>query len=92
MEGSAGSGLGSAEGLMGGKRLLEGQRGFLGHKGLAGLLALLECAEAGFDPLGELLAALTRHAFHRFLHTAVGTDAETDRALGHPGKEGVGGC
>jgi hypothetical protein len=58
-----------------------------GLEGLTGLLPLLHRAKPGFDPLGELLATLTRHTLNRLLNAAVGPDAETDRVLSHPGRE-----
>ena len=66
--------------------LLEVGGALCGLEGLTGLLPLLHRAKPGFDPLGELLATLTRHTLHRLLNAAVGPDAETYRALSHPGR------
>jgi hypothetical protein len=54
-------------------------------EGFGGASALLHSAELGFDALGERKAALSSDAFHHFIHSAVGSNAESDGVLGHPG-------
>jgi hypothetical protein len=53
-------------------------------EGFGGALALLHCAQLGFDAFGEREAALSCHTFHHLFHTAVGSDAESDGLLAHP--------
>lgn len=63
-----------------------------GLEGLGRAAALLHNAEARLNALCELLAAIASNTFDPLLHAAIGTDAEADRALDHPGPVEVAGC
>jgi len=47
-------------------------------------LTLLDSAELGLNPFGELLTTQPPHPFHELFHPTIGPDPKSDGLLFHP--------